>query len=501
MTVISFMPLFPILVSLFCALLTMIFRKSDRAAEMITIVASITKFALIVSMLPQVLAGKIIELNIIQILPDLFIKLRVDSLAIYFALVASFLWIITSVYSIGYMRASGGKSLARYYGFFAVSLSATIGAAFSANLLTLFIFYEILTLVTYPLVTHDRTREAIQAGRKYLIYLIGGGALLLFAILMTYGLTGTLDFHPAGFLGGYGISPVLLKIIFILFIFGFTKAAIMPLHAWLPAAMVAPTPVSALLHAVAVVKVGVFGLVRVVCNVYGIEVMSRLGLGVLLAAIASVTIIIASVYALKQDNLKLRLAYSTISQLSYVALGIGLLSPAGLTGGVIQIANHAFAKITLFFCAGSIYVATHKKKISEFGGLAKKMPVTMAAFSIAALSMIGIPPMSGFVTKWFIGTGVLYGQQPIFIIVLVGSSILNAAYFLPIIYTAYFDASSSEQNEKQYEIKEKAVLNEPNLYILLPLLGTAFISIILGIFAGLPGLPLSITQLARWVIF
>lgn len=493
MTVSSFVPLFAIGVSFLAALLILLLRRISKAKEIVTILAAVIKFFLILSITPKILAGQIIELNIVQILPNLFIKLRVDSIGLLFALVASFLWIVTSIYSIGYMKASGGKSLTRYFASFAFSLSATIGAAFSANLLTFFIFYEMLTIVTYPLVIHDETNEAYKAGRKYLKYLIGGGALMLIAIITTYSLTGTLEFKTSGFLGGSGISPLLLKIIFITYIFGLTKAAIMPLHSWLPSAMVAPTPVSALLHAVAVVKVGVFGLVRIVCNVYGIDLMSKLGLGVVLALIASFTIIFASILALKQDNLKLRLAYSTISQLSYVVLGISLLSPNGIIGGVIHIANHAFAKITLFFCAGAIHVSSHKKNVSELSGIAEEMPVVMAAFSIAALSIIGIPPMAGFVLKWFLGNGALESRYPIFLIVLIGSSILNATYFLPILYKAYLE------NSKESDSSHKSS-KTPNS-ILIPIIITATGTIILGILAGLPGLPLSLAKLTKWVVF
>jgi multicomponent Na+:H+ antiporter subunit D len=269
--------------------------------------------------------------------------------------------------------------------------------AFSANLLTLYLFYEMLSLATYPLVTHHQDREARASGRKYLTYILGTSiGLVLPAMLVCYHLTGTLEFSNQGFLAGAcnkGLAGVLL----IFFIFGFAKAGIMPFHGWLPAAMVAPTPVSALLarggrgqsggfqycpHSDRGIRNGISG--------------PALNLGVLVCAIASVTIIVASLIALSQDNLKRMLAFSTIGQLSYIILGVGLLSPKGITGGMLHIAMHAFGKITLFFCAGAIFVATGKRNISEMVGIGRRMPWTMGAFFVGSLSIIGLPPTGGF---------------------------------------------------------------------------------------------------------
>ena len=322
-----------------------------------------------------------------------------------FACVASSLWIVTSAYSMGYMRGLKEHSQTRYFVFFALALSATIGVAFSANLLTLYLFYEMLSLATYPLVTHHQDREAKASGRKYLTYILGTSiGMVLPAMLICYHLTGTLEFSSQGFLAGAcnrGLAGVLL----ISFIFGFAKAGIMPFHGWLPAAMVAPTPVSALLHAVAVVKVGVFSIVRILTGVFGTDFLSQYDFGMIVCAIASATIIVASLIALSQDNLKRMLAFSTIGQLSYIILGVGLLSPKGITGGMLHIAMHAFGKITLFFCAGAIFVATGKRNISDMEGIGRRMPWTMGAFFVGYFEHHRPPAHGRFPEQVVFGAG------------------------------------------------------------------------------------------------
>ncbi len=443
--ILSAKPLFAVAVSLLAVtLIGFSGNKAPNLREFWTILAGVIKFFIVISMIPIILDGKIVEYSLITILPGLEIKFRVDALGLSFAATASFLWIVTSFYSIGYMRALKEHAQTRFFMCFAGAMAATIGVAFSANMFTLFLFYETITLCTFPLVGHKETPEAMKGARKYIVYLLGTSlAFQLFAIFLTYNAAGTLDFSNQGILAGKG-SNTLLTVIFILFIAGVGKAAMIPLHSWLPAAMVAPTPVSALLHAVAVVKVGVFTVVKVVLYIFGTDLLSQLGLGTCLAYFASFTIIVASIIALRQDNLKARLAYSTISQLSYVVLGVALLSPSGITGSIMHIVVHAFAKITLFFTAGAIYVAAHKTKVSELDGIGKQMPFTMTAFTLAAISMIGIPPLGGFLSKWYIGIGAIEaGQLPV-IIVLATSTILNASYFLPIVHAAFFKELNSE---------------------------------------------------------
>ncbi len=351
--------------------------------------------------------------------------------------------------------------------------------AFSANMFTTFLFYEMITLCTFPLVGHKETTEAIKGARRYLTYLLGTSiGFQLFAIFLTYNAAGTLDFSNQGILAGVrgpGVSDAFLIVIFILFMAGITKAAMMPLHSWLPAAMVAPTPVSALLHAVAVVKTGVFVVVKVVLNIFGVELLSQLGLGTALAYFASFTIIVASIIALRQDNLKARLAYSTVSQLSYVILGVALLSPSGITGSIMHIVLHAFGKITLFFTAGAIYVASHKTNISELDGIGKQMPFTMGAFTLAVLSMIGIPPLGGFISKWYLVMGSLEAELIPIIIVLAASTILNACYFLPIVYAAFFKEAKSEIRNPKSEFK----IHEAPAFMVVSLVLTAIGALVL----------------------
>jgi multicomponent Na+:H+ antiporter subunit D len=477
-TVVSIKPLLAVLVSLTAAALILASGRHPNLRESWSLSAALIKFLIVVSMIPVIYNGGGIEYTVLTFFPGIELKFKVDALGLLFALTASFLWILTTFYSIGYMRSLEEHAQTRYYACFAVTLSATMGVAFSANLFTLFLFYEVITLVTYPLVSHHETEEAYSAGRKYLVYLLGTSkTFLLAAILLTYTVAGTLEFSHVGIFPANADS-VLLTVIYVFFLLGFAKAAIMPLHNWLPSAMVAPTPVSALLHAVAVVKVGVFCILRVIFDVMGPDLMHRLDLGIPTAFFVSATILLASVIAMAQDNLKMRLAYSTISQLSYIVLGAALLTPAGMTGGMLQIINHAFAKITLFFCAGAIYVASHKKNISEMGGVAKWMPWTMLAFTVGALSMIGVPPTGGLISKWYLALGSIQaGEVPLLMVLLV-STLLNAAYFLPIIYTAYF----AEPKEGRAHGEGSPKIAEAPWIMVVPLLLTAIGTVILGLY-------------------
>jgi len=469
-TITSIKPLLAVLVSLLIVPV-LVSSRTPNVRETWTFVAAVAKFLIVVSMLPVILEGSEIVYTVAEVFPGVAIKFKVDALGMLFALVSSSLWIVTSAYSIGYMRGLNEHSQTRYFSFFALALSATIGVAFSANLLTLYLFYEMLSFATYPLVTHHQDKEARSSGRKYLLYIVGTSiGFVLPAMLISYNLAGTLEFAKQGFLAGTG-SPTLMAVLLVLLIFGFAKAAIMPLHAWLPAAMVAPTPVSALLHAVAVVKVGVFSVVRVITGVFGTDLLHSLNFSPFILFVASVTILVGSFIALSQDNLKRLLAFSTIAQLSYIVLGVGLLSPKGMTGGMVHIAMHAFGKITLFFCAGAIAVATGKKNISEMVGIGRRMPVTMAAFFIGSLSIIGMPPCGGFLSKWYLVLGSLEAHQMPILFVLLLSSLLNAAYFMPIVYKAFF----CRPEEAMFENR----VQEAPLFCLVPLVVTAMISVIL----------------------
>jgi multicomponent Na+:H+ antiporter subunit D len=406
--------------------------------EAVTLATGLGLLALVVGLLPSVQAGEPAKFQFLQMMPGLSLKLEVEPLGMLFALVASGLWIVTSAYSIGYMRAHHEKHQTRYYACFALAISAAIGVAFSGNLLTLFVFYEMLTLSTYPLVTHHGTAEAVRGGRTYLgILLTTSVAFLLLAIVWTWLLAGTVDFRPGGILAGKAEGGV-VGVLFALYAFGTGKAALMPFHRWLPAAMVAPTPVSALLHAVAVVKAGVFTILKISVYVFGLDFLRTTRAGVLIAYVAGATIILASLVALTKDNLKARLAYSTVGQLSYIVLGAALAQDWGILGGGLHIATHAVGKITLFFCAGAIFVAAHKTKVSELDGIGRSMPVTLFAFLIGSLSVIGLPPLGGSWSKFLLAMGAAKADQVVLVLVLMASSLLSIGYLIPIVLRGFF---------------------------------------------------------------
>lgn len=477
-TLVSAKILIPLVITLVAPLGIALARGNPNAREGVSLIAGILTFLFVLSLVPDVLDGKIKTFTLFTLIPGVTVKFGVDGLSLIFALVASFLWILATSYNIGYMRSLNEHAQTRYYFCFAVAIFGALGVAFSANIFTLYLFYEIITLFTYPLVAHHQDDEAWSGARKYLVYLMGTSKLFLLpAMIMTYVLAGTLDFHLGDVTTGIfpaDANPTAVTITYILFIAGLAKAAIMPLHNWLPSAMVAPTPVSALLHAVAVVKAGVFCICRVILSGFGLETMDALYLGIPTAYLAAFTIVTASVIALTKDDLKARLAYSTVSQLSYVILGVALLTPMAVQGGATHIAHHAFSKITLFFAAGAIYVATHLKKISLLSGVGRRMPWTFGAFSLAALSMIGAPPVCGFVTKWYLAGGALEAGQVVILIALMGSTVLNASYFGPVIYKAFFEAPAPGINLEQY--------GEAPLSMVVPLFLTALISIFLGLF-------------------
>ena len=400
-----------LLVPLAGSVLIVLLGRRPNLRETVTLVTSITMFALVASLFDDVMGGARPQVTILEMLPGLGLSFTVEPLGLIFAAIASFLWIVVSVYSIGYMRGHHEKNQTRFYFFFAIALFSALGVAFAGNMLTLFVFYEVLSLSTFPLVAHSGTEEAKRGGRVYLgILLATSIGFQLLAIIWTWTITGTLDFTEGGILAGKA-SDTVIGVLFVLYMFGIGKAALMPFHRWLPAAMVAPTPVSALLHAVAVVKAGVFTVIKVIVYIFGVDFMAGLGTGDWLAYVAGFTIIASSVVALRSDNLKRRLAYSTISQLSYVVIAAAILTPISIVGAALHIAAHAFGKITLFLAAGAILVASQKTRVSQLDGIGRRMPWTMAAFGIGALSMIGVPPTAGFVSKWYILQGALQAEH------------------------------------------------------------------------------------------
>jgi multicomponent Na+:H+ antiporter subunit D len=434
------------------------------------VLTAFLKFGLVASLVPAVLAGARPELTLLEISPGIGLTLRVDPAGLLFAMSASFLWVLTAFYSIGYMRGSNERKQTRFYAMLSTCLSATIGLCFAGNLLTFVLFYEILSVATYPLVIHLGSEKAYRIGRQYLIYAITAGIALVAGMALVYGVSGTMDFQPGGFLDATVGSGVLWAI-FILFAIGFgVKAGVMPLQSWLPNAMIAPTPVSALLHAVAVVKAGVFGFVRLVGYVFGPGLFGEMGAAMVLAGFAAFTILAASLIAMTKDDLKARLAYSTVGHLSYIVLGVALLVPHAMLGAAFHMVTHAAMKITLFFCAGAIYVHTGKKKVSQLDGIGRQMPITLAAFGVGAVGLAGVPLIGGFVSKWYLAQGSVDAGMLLFLGVFLVSGLLNAAYLVPIVTRAFFRRSA-----------EHTVFNEASILMVAPIGVTMLLALLLGI--------------------
>jgi len=437
-----------ILTPLIGALLLSLAGRWPNLRETITLVTAATLFGLATQLIDPVVNGDGASLVLAEPIPGLKIAFDVEPLGLVFTLLASLLWFVTSVYAIGYMRGANEARQTPFFAFFAIAISGTMGVATAGNLLTLFIFYEVLTLSTWPLVTHKQNEAARAGGRTYLgVLLTSSIGFLLPAIIWTWTVAGTTDFTPGGILPASfdGTAAVILLTLFVL---GVGKAAVMPMHRWLPAAMVAPTPVSALLHAVAVVKAGVFTITKVVVYIFGLDFLAAVPLEKYLIYLAGFTVVMASIVALKQVEIKRMLAYSTISQLSYIVLAALVLAPFAEIGAAVHIVAHAFGKITLFFCAGAIYIASGKSRVDQLRGIGHRMPWTMVAFAIGALSMIGVPPTAGFVSKWYIIAGAFQVDNFFVLAVMVMSTGLNAAYFLPIVFRAFFrsEGQTPERN-------------------------------------------------------
>jgi multicomponent Na+:H+ antiporter subunit D len=444
--------------------------------------------------IPGVLDGKVYEAYLLRITPTIWLHLRVDALGALFAATVAILWLLALVYSAGYM--ADGHRLGRYYAFFMLCLSWTLGLAYAGNLLTFLIFYELFSILTYPLVVHEETPEAMAAGTKYIIYILVGGSLVLLGVVFTFFLAGEQTLTAGGLLNA-GMDRTALLVVFWCFIAGFgVKAAIMPLHGWVPDAHpAAPAPFSAVLSGV-MVAAGSFGIMRIVFQVFGVELLEELRVMPYLAVLAAITVVFAAILAVSQDNLKRRLAYSTISQMGYVALGIGLLGAGTATGAIVHITNHAFMKGTLFLCAGLLIKRAGIHNVSEMAGVAKRLPVTMAAFALAALGMIGTPPLSGFISKWYLGLGILEVDEPLYLAVLLGGALLAAIYLLPIVYAAYFKkppALATESDEEQ--------TGEAPMSMLVPTVVASALTIALGLGATLPGLPYSLAEMAVEAFF
>lgn len=454
-----------------------------RLRTALNITGAFAKVLLVALMLWGVMHGVEYEWGF-TVMPGLRLTLVGDSLALLFVSLSALLWLLTTLYAIGYLEGSPNRS--RFFAFFSLCVTATAGLALAGDLFTFIVFYEALTWATYPLVVHRGTDNSLNAGRTYLAYTVTGGTILLVGIVWLYSVTGTLAFVDGGFVEALANDRTgEVQVIFVLLVAGLgVKAAIVPLHGWLPVAMVAPAPVSALLHAVAVVKAGAFGIVRVLYSVYGVEYATIIGVAPFLALAAGITIIYGSIRALSQDDLKKRLAYSTVSQVSYITLGVATIGPIATLGGLVHLVHQGIMKITLFFCAGNLAEQHGLKRVSELAGAGRRMPLTMAAFTIAAFGMIGLPPAAGFISKLYLGIGGVQADQTWIVLVLIGSSLLNAAYFLPIIHKAWFEPPPAG-----------ATHGEPGWLLLLPPLATAAATLAAGLFAAAPASPLGIARL------
>ncbi|MBW1781546.1 MAG: monovalent cation/H+ antiporter subunit D family protein [Deltaproteobacteria bacterium] len=474
----SMRPAIPVAVTFASPFLIRLMAKDMNRREAVSFVLAAVTFLSVISMAPAILKGHIYTFTLFRILPGVTVSFCADGLSMVFALISSFLWILTTSYNIGYMRTLKEHAQTRYYICFSVAIFGAQGVSFAGNVFTLYLFYEIITLFTYPLVAHYQNQEAYEAGRKYLVYLLGTSKLFFLpAMILTYVLCGTLDFHLGDIHKGIfpeDANPVLVIVIYVLFLAGLTKTAIMPLHGWLPSAMVAPTPVSGLLHAVAVVKAGAFSVCRIMLSCFGLEDLARLGLGIPTAYVAGFTIIAAALIALTKDDIKARIAYSTVSHLSYIVMGVAMLSQGGVEGGISAIAHDAFPKITLFFAAGCIIVVTGSKKISLMDGLGRRMPWTFGAFALATLSFIGLAPASGFLSKFYLITGATDAKLIIPMLVILVSVLLNMAYFGPIVIRGFFLPPAKGVDMEQYA--------EAPPSMVIPMFMIALISILIGFY-------------------
>ncbi len=488
MTLDAALPLLILLTSALPGVATFFLGEERHLARVtLNLAGAVAKVALLGLVLWGVFHGHAYEARL-PFLPGVDFVLRVDAPALLFGALSGALWLLTTVYAVAYLEHSPHRS--RFFGFFSLCVTASMGVALAGNLLTFLIFYEFLTLTTWPLVVHRGTPQALAGGRAYLAYTLGGSALLLAGVAWLHALAGPVEFTERGALAAVAGQAPELRAIFALMAAGLgVKAALVPLHGWLPRAMVAPAPVSALLHAVAVVKAGAFGLVRLVYDVFGIEFGERLGVLTPLAAVAAVTIVWGSLRAVFQDDLKKRLAYSTVSQVSYIVLGTAVIGELSTVGGLVHLVHQGLMKITLFFCAGNLAETLGVHKVSEMGGAGKRMPLTMAAFTVGALGMMGLPPLAGFVSKWYLGVGALQAGQGWVIWVLAASTLLNAAYFLPILRAAWFEPAPAAWPH------EETFRHETALGLLVPPLITALLVVAAGLFAGSDFSPLAWARL------
>ncbi|MCG6659614.1 monovalent cation/H+ antiporter subunit D family protein [Halomonas campisalis] len=490
----AWLPLATLATSLLVA--PVIFALPERAwwaRAVLNLAAALAKLALVVVMVVGLYQGRDFVFGF-TVVEGVSFLLKVDALGMMFAGLSSLLWLATTVYAIGYLEESSNRK--RFFGFFSLCVASTIGISLAGNLFTFLLFYEMLTLSTYPLVVHRGNPKALAAGTLYLRYTLTAGLVLLLGVVALHVLVGEVVFGEREVLTALAAeqSPLLIGLFLVLLLGLSVKAALVPLHGWLPRAMVAPAPVSALLHAVAVVKAGAFGIVRLVYDVYGIQLTFELGLLGVLTGLACVTILYGSLRALAQQELKPRLAFSTVSQVSYIVLGISLFGPFGTIAGMVHLMHQGLMKVTLFYCAGNYAEELGIRRIDELDGAGRRMPLTSLAFTLGALGMIGLPPVAGFISKWYLGLGAVQAGMPWVIAVLVASSLLNAAYFLPILHRLWFRPGPAH-GLGQWPAERRLGRFETSDWLLWPTVATALFSLLAGLLAGLPFSPLDLATL------
>ncbi len=492
--VVSLLPVLAVAVPSLAVVPILLNRHRPTLREGWTAAATLLTVAIVGVIVRGVLAGSTYVAPAVPFIPGAPLALRVDALGALFGLIAAGLWVVTSLYSVGYARGVALPRQTRFFAAFAASVGAALGVAFAGNLLTLFVFYELLTIATYPLVVHSGTEAARAAGRQYVRYTLAGGVAVLAGAVIIQAVAGTTAFTPGGIPAVLTADPVLARVAFGLLVLGFgVKAALMPFHGWLPGAMVAPTPVSGLLHAVAVVKSGVFGIARVVLSVYGPTGVSELDVGLPLAVLAAASMLLAALLALHQTGLKRGLAYSTVSQLAYIVLGLALLTPGALKGALLHLSAHALMKIALFFAAGVIYVETHVERIDELAGIGRRLPATMTLFAVASAGLVGLPFVAGFVSKWYLLTGLIGGWRFPFAVALLAAGLLKLLFFWPILLEAFFPetadrgepptrAVAADGGARGHErFERRSWRTETDWRLLLPILVAVAIAVLFGV--------------------
>lgn len=420
-------------------------------------------------------------LTVFRFTGNLSITLRIDGLGGLYAGLVAFLWPLAMLYSFEYMKHEQNEK--SFFMFYMITYGITLGVALSENILTMYFFFEMLSLVTLPLVMHTRTREAILASRTYLYYMLGGAAFAFVGMIfiLTYGTTSS--FVPGGVLDmvKIGDRTNMLLVIFVLCFCGFAvKTAMWPFSSWLPKAGVAPTPVTALLHAVAVVNTGAFATMRVTYFSFGADVIRGTGAQYTLMVPIIFTIVYGCSRALKETHIKRRLAWSTVSNLSYILFGVILMTPMGLTGAMAHMLFHSFMKICSFFCAGAVMYKTGRNYVHELDGFGRKMPRVFVIFTVSALALMGVPGLCGFVSKWNLAKAAVNSENMLSYIgvaALLVSALLTAVYMLTIVVRAFFPG-------KDFDYETIRDVEDPNWMMLVPLFVFAIVIFIFGLHSG-----------------